>query len=66
MTPEQQAAYIIAQAACAMARIAAMAAENQMRAHFGQTPAYGEAAFEAIPNELGIHHNDVINMFTGR
>lgn len=31
MTPEQQAAYIMSQSACAMAEIAGMQAENQHR-----------------------------------
>lgn len=63
MTSEQQAAYVIAQAACAMAEILGMQAENQMRAHRGETPAYGEEAFIAVMHRNCIGHNDVLGMF---
>lgn len=63
MTPEQQAAYIVAQAACANARVAAMVAENQMRAHRGESPAYVEDHFDMVANDYGIHHNAVLTFF---
>ena len=66
MTPEQQAAYVIAMAACAMAEIAGMQAANNERAARGEAMAYNEQAFMDVPNRHGIHHNAVIGMFTGR
>jgi hypothetical protein len=65
MTPEQKAAYVIAQAACAAARIAGMQALNQERQSNGYSLAYSEAAFEAVPTEFGLHHNDVCKFFYG-
>lgn len=63
MTSEQKAAYVIAQAACASAAVAGMSAENQWRAHRGEAPAYTEAAFQEVPREYGLHHNDVLALF---
>jgi cytochrome c-type biogenesis protein CcmH len=65
MTQEQKAAYVIAMAACAMAEIAGMQAENQNRAHRGESVAYTEDAFRAVIESNGIHHNAVIGMFRG-
>ena len=73
MTPEQQAAYIMAMAACAMAEIAGMQAENQARfadlmnvgAHEFRL-AFDKTAFEDVITRNGIHHNQIIGMFTGR
>lgn len=59
MTPEQKAAYIMAQTACAIAEIESMKAANWMREDQGYTIAYGEEAFAAIPDKYGIHHNAV-------
>lgn len=63
MTPEQQAAYVIAQAACATAEVAGMQAENQARAAAGLSPAYVEQDFQNVVLRLGIHHNAVIGFF---
>jgi len=63
VTPEQKAAYIQAQAACAMADIAGMQAENTYRENRGETTAYDEASFAEIPNRYGIHHNAVVGFF---
>jgi hypothetical protein len=63
MTPEQQAAYVISQAACAMAEIAGMQAENQHRLFLGQSIAYGEDAFAAVAERNFIGHNNVLGMF---
>jgi len=63
MTPEQQAAYVIAQAACAMAEIAGMQAENQMCALRGEPLAYGEGAFTSVIERNCIHHNGVLTLF---
>jgi hypothetical protein len=66
MTPEQQAAYVIAMSACVMAETAAMQAENQHRANRGEAVAYAEQAFMDLIEKHGIHHHAVIGMFTSR
>lgn len=66
MTPEQQAAYVIAQAACLMAEVAGMQAENQWRVQNGNSLAYGEDAFQQVIQKYGVHHNGTIGLFTGR
>ena len=63
MTPEQQAAYVIAMAACVTAEAAAMQAENQQRSHRGEAVAYTGQAFTDLINQYGIHHNAVLTMF---
>lgn len=62
MTPEQQAAFVMAQAACAMAEIAGMQAENANYNH----PKYLKKDFDAVIARNVIGHNDVISYFTGR
>jgi len=62
MTPEQTAAYVTAQAACANAEVAGMTAENMQRAALGQSMAYDEAAFVAVIENYSIHHNAVIEL----
>lgn len=63
MTPEQQAAYVMAQAAALNAEVAGMQAENWMREMQGHTIAYGEDAFQDAINRYGVHHNAVIGFF---
>ncbi len=63
MTDEQQAAYIYAQSICMLAEIEAMKAANASRAFCGFTPAYGEEAFAALPDQYGLSHNAVISFF---
>lgn len=63
MTPEQKAAFVMAQAACAMARIAAMQAENQHRIYRGEALAYTEQAFMAVIDDTCIGHDEVILLF---
>ena len=65
MTAEQKAAYIIAQAACANSEVAGMQAENQDRLANGLSIAYDEAAFAAVIERYGIHHNAVVTFFEG-
>lgn len=65
MTPEQQAAFITAMAACAAAEIAGMQAENQYFAHCGMAPRHLSADFESVIARNGIGHNDVISFFRG-
>ena len=60
MTPEQKAAFIIAQAACATAEIAGMQAANQYRAWCNSAPEYYETDFAAVIERNVIGHNAVI------
>jgi len=62
MTEEQKAAYIIAQAACAMIEALGLQAENIHLAAVGKGT-YGEEAFNAIINRYGIHNNACITLF---
>jgi len=59
MTPEQKAAFVNSQVACALIEAMGMKAENQQRTHLGQSIAYGEEAFAALIEKYGIHHNAV-------
>ena len=61
MDAQARAAFVVAQAACANAEIAAMQAENQRRLSLGQSIAYGEEAFLAIPDKYMIGWNAVID-----
>lgn len=63
MSPVERAAYIFAQAVCALAEIEGMKAENADRAAKGYAQAYPEKAFFDIPEKHGIHHNAVIGCF---
>ncbi len=63
MTSEQQAAFIMAQAACAMAEIAGMQAENQQRVHRGESLAYVSKDFDAVIDRNVIGHNAVLSFF---
>lgn len=63
MTPEQKAAFIMAQAACAMAEIAGMQASNQHRLSLGQSIAYDEKNFEEVINNKVLGHNSVVSFF---
>ena len=63
MTEEQKASYINAMVVCATAEIAGMQAANHSAAMAGGVPVYDAAAFEAIPNKYGIHHNAVVGFF---
>ena len=63
MTDEQKAAYIMAQAAVLNATVAGMTAENEDRISRGLTIAFDEAAFVAVVNDSGCHHNTVVAFF---
>lgn len=60
MDPTSKAAFIISQAACANAEIAAMQAENQIRLSQGLAVAYDYDAFMGVMNSYYIGHNSVI------
>ena len=63
MTPEQKAAYINAQAACATIEAIGMQADNDHRLSLGQTIAYDGEAFQNLLTKYGIHHNAVVGFF---
>ena len=63
MTQEQKAAYIIGEAACLMARVAGMQAENQNRMARGETVAYLEDAFQNLIDDSQCTHNAMIRVF---
>lgn len=61
MTPEQNAAYIMAQASAALITAMGMMAENQQRAVLGQSMAYQDTDFQALIDQFGISHNAALN-----
>ena len=63
MTPEQQAAYYIAQSVAAYVEIEAMKAMNASRADRGLAQAYPEEAFLAVIDKYGLGHNTIIGWF---
>lgn len=63
MTPEQKAAYIIAQSAAALGQIFAMHAENAKFHFSGEESPHGREAYEEVINSHGINHNQVIEFF---
>ncbi len=63
MTDEQKAAFIISQAAVLSATVAGMVAENMQRQHRGESIAYDESSFEAVYEESGCTHNQVVGFF---
>lgn len=65
MTPEQAAAYVIAQATCVQAQIAAMQTANWAAARIHQPPVYAETDFMVLVDNYGISHNAVLTTFQG-
>ena len=65
MNSDQNIVYLYGQIALFNAEIAGMQAENAMRAHKGEVPAYDESAFkECISRyECVIGHNAIIGSF---
>lgn len=63
MTPEQQAAYVNAQAVTAMITAMSMVAANQERQQHGHSLAYDEAAFVQVIRTHCIDHNEVLSLF---
>jgi hypothetical protein len=66
MSPEQQAAFIFSQSASALIEAMAMQAENQLRAHRGEVPAYTEGAFRDLIDNYSLGYNSVIGFLHGR
>jgi hypothetical protein len=63
MTPEQSAAYVIAQAAQAIITAIGMHSDNMQRQHCGQAMAFCAGDFEQLIMDSGIHHNAVVALF---
>jgi len=63
MTANQAAAYVIAQAAVLSATCAGMVAENQIRAHRGESAAYDDDAFQNEITRAALRHDEVIALF---
>jgi hypothetical protein len=63
MTPEQKAAYINSQVACALIEMEGMKALNIYRQSRDETIAYDDEAFLDVINRYGIHHNAVVEFF---
>ena len=66
MTPEQQAAYVMSQVACALIEMNAMIATNTERERNGWAPAYNEIAFLQLHEKYCIGHNAVLTCCQGR
>lgn len=62
MTPEQAAAFVMAQAACAIGEIAAMQAEDRLAAIQGHNGHTGEE-YRQIDERYCIGHNAVMQLF---
>jgi len=63
MNTQQKAAYVFAQAVCALAEIEGMKAENRQREYCGNAMAYADSDFLAVIEKYGIHHNAVCGLF---
>lgn len=63
MTVEQTAAYIMAQTECCASERAGMQARNDHNKARGLAPAYGQRAFDALPEKYGIHSNAVLGFY---
>lgn len=60
MTPEQKAAFVISQAACAMIEALGMVAENTDRTRHNYATAYAEDSFVDLIAKYRIRYNDVV------
>lgn len=67
MNEMQQAAYIMAMAACAQVEAIGMASHNatQLALMNGGPPLYTDKDFHALLDKYGIHHTAVIAFFNG-
>ena len=59
MTPEQKAAYVNSQAACALIEALGMQADNQYCLRHGHGLKFLKNDFDALTEKYGIHHNAV-------
>ena len=63
MTPEQRAAYINGQVACALIEMEGMKAENQAAKFRGDPPGYGRNDFLLLIEKYAIAHNSTLGIF---
>lgn len=63
MRPEQKAAFIMAQAACAFAKVASMQAVNLAQTAAGEPPPYRADDFDAVFGEFLITNQQVVKFF---
>ena len=66
MTPEQQAAYVNAQAACAILEALGMISENIESVSRQETIPHSLNKFKELIYTYGIGHNAVLTLFQGR
>jgi hypothetical protein len=64
-TPEEAAAYIQSQSACALIKAMGYQAENKACSLRNEYPKYGLDNFERLLDEHGIHHNTVMEIYQG-
>jgi len=62
MTPEQSAAFVNSQVACALAEIEMMKAANHERLSSGEALAYNDESFAEIQDRFGIGRNAVVQV----
>lgn len=63
MTPEQAAAFVMGQAACASAELLSMVAANALDAQAGRPPSHSPSDFAAVPDRYTVGHNAVLTLF---
>jgi len=63
MTPEQQAAYVMAQSASALVEAMGMLSENLQRVKNGESLAWNDEEFNSLITKYGIGSNDVIGLY---
>lgn len=63
MNEMQQAAYIMAMAACAQVEAIGMQTQNTLDIHNGRPATYNIDDFHGLLSKYGIHHNDVAAFF---
>lgn len=66
MNEMQRAAFLQAQAACAIVEGMGLLAHNQEDIRAGRPPAFGRADFEALIERYGIGHNAALSWLQGR
>lgn len=60
MTPEQKAAFVMAQSTAALIEALGMMSLNMQRAQRGETIAYEERSFEQLIEQYGLGHNTLV------
>lgn len=63
MTPEQQAAYVIAQSASALIEAVGMMSDNLQRMRRGEALVWDNDDFSSLISKYSIGHNDVLSLY---